>query len=127
MNRTFKIIISLLFVLLFSGCDVVTDVLAPFMELIAGFLAEIGCAIAAVFLTVAQFIVDKFCIVVTAMISILPEQELPSLSLSQLTVMPYIAFFIPIAEAAGLIKAFIGFFVTFFLGRWFLRWLKLFK
>jgi hypothetical protein len=121
-------ILLLVFSLFFlSGCtDPITDVFNFISDFYTAYLANIVCWIMQTFIDFIQLVVDDILIVLGGMFSILPTVTLPTINPNDLDWLRYAAYFLPISEAATLLKYFFYFFITFsgvrFLGRWLKVW-----
>jgi hypothetical protein len=122
-----KIVIICLALVFLPACDVVSDVVDWIESLYDDYFSNIICwlmsAFAGVFSSTVEFVVP----ILTALVLLLPDVEFPDVDISDIPFLPYAAYFLPISEAAILIKYLVGFYTTFFIGRIILRWLKVLR
>jgi len=125
------LIILIVFIVFIGGCDLIpssADILTWLNEVKEAFntdLADFACTIFTLIVSVFQLAIDTILPALSAMISVLPEVDLPSISLSDITFMQYAAYIFPIVEIAVLVKGLIAFYLSFFAIKILLRWLKI--
>jgi len=125
MLKLTALIISAVFLL--PACDPIGDIASWITDFYNTYLADIGCWLLSALFSMISVAGDVIVGILTPIIALLPVVTLPTVDLSGSTVLGYTAYFFPVSETALLIKALIGFYTTFFVGRIILRWLKVLK
>lgn len=127
MNKKILLFCLLILVLFVSGCDAVQDLVDFVDSLFGDFLPTLWCWILYLISGVVNAMSYIFSNVATPALSLLPEYTLPTIDLNSVPFLGYAAYFIPISEGATLVKYLLTFYVTFFVGRIVLRWLKVLR
>lgn len=126
MKKT-RVIILLVFIVTLAGCDPVGDIKDVIASLFTDYLPDITCWLWTLFTAFLNVIFLDTAPIIVAALGLLPQVTLPTITSQDLGFLSYVAFFLPIAEGATLVKYFVGFWLSFFLIRWAGRWLKVWK
>lgn len=127
MKNKIRLIIFLMVPLLITACDPQQDVVTWVNDFINSYLADLVCWLYQIFVSLLQLVIDGLCAIVLPLVMLLPEYTINLPSLSSYEFMQIASYFVPITEAATMIKYLIEFYITFWFGRIILRWLKIIK
>ncbi|RJQ23115.1 MAG: hypothetical protein C4560_01330 [Nitrospiraceae bacterium] len=127
-KRYFKIALILFYTLLLMGCDDPIDSAYQWVDsLFLSYVEPIVCWLYTFFIKSMQAIVNFNISLVLGLLSVLPEYEVNLPDLSEYEFFRYAAYFLPLSEAATMMKYLIMFYVSFWVGRVVLRWLKIMR
>ncbi len=113
--------------LFLSGCDLVSDTYDAISAFFTTYLPDLVCWMSSLFIGIANFLVVALCSILSSLITLLPEYEVPVVSLADNTILQYTAYFFPVSETATLVFYLFTFYTSFFFLRIVLRWLKVIR
>ena len=136
-NKKFYLLCLLLTFLFISGCSLsdITDsfadlaswVVSVFNDVFTDYIPDIACWLLSLLAAAVNAAGSFMTLLVSPMLSVLPEYTLPTVDLGDVPFLSYASYFIPISEGAILVKYLLTFYVSWFVGRVILRWLKVLR
>ncbi|MCE5194378.1 MAG: hypothetical protein LLF28_02815 [Nitrospiraceae bacterium] len=122
-----KIIVLCLCLFLLPGCFSVSDAFQWISDFFSAYLSDFVCLIITAFFDFLNQLAGQLNSFLSGLLNLLPQYQPPSFHISDFMFIQYAAYFLPISEGATLIKYFIAFYSSFWVGRVILRWLKILK